>query len=84
VDDEPAGNLALVPSAFKHGIDEDDILHAYRNAMRRYGPEPDGFTMIVGADNSGRLLEVGAYESEEGPVVIVHAMPARAKYLREW
>ena len=41
----------------------------------------DGFVMFVGADTAGNLLEVGVIDSADGPI-IVHAMPARSKYLR--
>jgi hypothetical protein len=40
-------------------------------------------TMLIGADAAGRLLEVGVVESRDEPgLVIVHAMPARQKFLR--
>ena len=40
--------------------------------------------MIIGADPSGRLLEVGVVTDEdEGIDVIVHAMQARPRFL-EW
>lgn len=38
-------------------------------------------TMLIGPDRVARLLELGVVESDEGPVV-VHAMPARPKFLR--
>ena len=37
--------------------------------------------MLVGADDSGRMLEVGV-AAGEGVEFIVHAMPAREKFLR--
>jgi hypothetical protein len=36
--------------------------------------------MLIGADQAGNLYEIGVVSSAEGPV-IVHAMPARHKYL---
>ena len=41
----------------------------------------NGFLMGVGPGTTGRLLEIGIVEGADGPVV-VHAMPARAKYVR--
>ena len=38
-------------------------------------------TMLVGPDPAGNLFEIGVVSSSDGPVV-VHAMPARSKYLR--
>ena len=55
------------------------MLHAYRHPIRVF--DLDGLTMLVGADLSGRLLEVGVAVGE-GIEFIVHAMPARQKFLR--
>lgn len=69
----------IASSARRHGIDDQDILHAYRNAFRVY--EEDGTVMRIGADRSGRLLEL-LVVTRHGRRRIVHAMQARAKYLR--
>jgi hypothetical protein len=37
--------------------------------------------MLIGADNAGRYLEVGL-AATDGIEFIVHAMPARQKFLR--
>ena len=37
--------------------------------------------MLVGADPAANLLEIGVVDTSNGPI-IVHAMPARPKYLR--
>lgn len=42
----------------------------------------DDFTMLIGPDSAGELLEVGIVESAEGDVVIIHAMHSRPKYLK--
>jgi len=76
VDGEPA----IAPSAGRHGIDHTDILHAFDHQMWIEDLD-DGLLMVIGPDASGRLLEIGIVEGLEGPVV-VHAMQARAKYLR--
>jgi hypothetical protein len=67
-------------SALKHGLTEDDILHAYRNPIRAWDLG-DGFTMIIGANHAALILEVG-YIQGTTAVVIVHAMRAREKFLR--
>lgn len=59
----------ILQSARKHQVSDDDMLHAYRHPIR-----------VFGADTAGRMLEVGVAESE-GIEFIVHAMPARAKFL---
>ena len=69
----------MVASARKHGISDDDMLHAYRNPIRVF--ELDDLVMLIGGDESGRILEIGV-AAAEGIEFIVHAMPARDKFLR--
>lgn len=69
----------VVMSARKHGIHEDSMLHAYRNPIRVF--DLDGLIMLIGADSSGHLLEIGVAVGD-GVEFIVHAMPARQKFLR--
>jgi hypothetical protein len=69
----------VLASARKHGLADDDILHAYRNPIRVF--VFDELTMLIGADRAGRPLEVGT-TTAEGVEFVVHAMPARPKYLR--
>jgi hypothetical protein len=68
----------ILHSARKHQITDDDMLHAYRHPIRVF--DLDDLTTLVGADRSGRMLEVGVAQSE-GIDFIIHAMPARAKFL---
>lgn len=67
-------------SALKHGIGEDEILHAYRTPIRVWDLG-EGFTMVIGANAAAIILEVG-YVQGDTAVVIVHAMRAREKFLR--
>ena len=69
----------ILESARKHGISDDDMLHAYRNPIRVY--VLDDLVMLIGGDDAGRLLEVGVVQAE-GVEFIVHAMPARERFLR--
>ncbi len=68
----------ILASARKHQISDDDMLHAYRNPIRVFGL--DGLTMLIGPDAAARLLEIGVSEAE-GIEFIVHAMPARNRFL---
>ncbi len=48
--------LEILPSARKHGISDDDIRHACENAVASITvPDQPDFSMIVGADETGRL-----------------------------
>jgi hypothetical protein len=69
----------VLRSARKHGISDDDMLHAYRNPIRAFAV--DDLVMLVGPDRAGRLLEIGVADAD-GLDFIVHAMPARPKYVR--
>lgn len=72
---------AIASSARRHGIGDEDMLHAYRNATDAYALD-EGLVMLVGPNRSGELLEVGVVQSGEGVAAIVHAMKARPKFLR--
>jgi hypothetical protein len=70
----------IANSARRHGIADDDMLHAVRNATGT-GNLGDGLTMFIGPARDATLLEVGVVDGDDGPV-IVHALKARPKYLR--
>jgi len=52
--------------------------HAYRNPIRVF--HLDDLTMLVGAGESAGLVEVGVAHAE-GIDFLVHAMPARPRFL---
>ena len=56
------------------------MLHAYDHFIDVFVLD-DGFTMRIGGDSAGALYEIGVSHPPSGPV-IVHAMPARSKFLR--
>lgn len=72
-------------SAHKHGISDDDMLHAIRNAIRYL--EMDDLVMAIGPARDGTLLEIGmvgiaAPARESGDAIhIVHAMRARPRFV---
>ena len=74
--------MEILPSARKHGISDDDIRHGFNNALAAIitAHQPD-FTMVVGADPHGHLLEIGVLAADDNDYVI-HAMPARTKYVQ--
>lgn len=69
----------IAPSAFRHGVSREMIVHAFNNPIRTEDIE-EGLTMLIGPDSAGNLYEICVAASDAGPVVI-HAMPARPKYL---
>ena len=72
----------ILDSARRHGIRDEDMQHAFRNPVRTF-LIGDDMTMVIGADRSGRLIEVGVVEGlSDSELVIAHAMPARPKFLK--
>ncbi|MCP4968038.1 MAG: hypothetical protein GY926_22740 [bacterium] len=69
----------ILGSARKHGVGDNDMLHAYRNPIRIF--DLDDLVMLIGADESGRLFEIGVVAGE-GIDFIVHAMEAQPRFLR--
>ncbi|MEM9133581.1 MAG: hypothetical protein AAF962_26065 [Actinomycetota bacterium] len=68
----------ILASARKHNLTDQDMLHAYRNPVRVF--QLDDLTMLIGPAASGALLEIGVGRSDEIDF-IVHAMPARPRFL---
>jgi hypothetical protein len=72
----------IAPSAIRHGISVEDILHAWRLAdFWAAEPDDEGLVMVVAPTRTGALLELGIIDTADGPV-IVHALPARPNHLR--
>lgn len=72
--------VRVAEPARKHGISDEDMLHAVRNSIGEW-PLDDGFIMCVGPAYNGELVEVGLLGLDSEDPVIVHAMPCRTQYL---
>ena len=71
--------MDIADSARKHGVLDEDILHAIRLPIRLV-PGP-GRDLVIGADRTGRLLEVVVIDDDEdGEPIAIHAMPLRPKF----
>jgi hypothetical protein len=75
--------IKILATARRHRVADEDILHALRNAVFDYPNQGDHeLTMAIGpARNGVTMLEVGYLMSEDGVLVVIHAMRARRKYL---
>ena len=73
-------HVEVLRSALRHGVEAEDIQHVLRNAMvvEEIDEDPTRY-LVLGADTTGRLLELVVMDRPRGPAVI-HAMPMRAKY----
>lgn len=65
-------------SARRHGVADEDMLHAVELAVvvDDLGEDPDRW-LVLGPDHAGNLLEVVVLISAEGDHLIIHAMPVR-------
>jgi hypothetical protein len=70
-------------SARRHGVADQDILHAIEHALATEdaGEDPDRW-LIIGPDTAGNLLEVVVMITAEGNQVAIHAVPMGDKYAR--
>ena len=73
--------MRVTDSAFKHGIAEADILHAYANAVRLVEVEQYGEArlIVIGPDRAGTWLELVAMPADEADRII-HADRLRPKF----
>ena len=71
--------MRIAESARKHGIADEDMLHALRNVIRI--AENDEFTMVIGPARDGQLLEVGVLDASGDDPVVIHAKPVRPDFL---
>ena len=74
--------MEVAPSALKHGVTEEDALYAARWFVIAYplGNDPPR-ELRLGFDNKARLLEVVVLTTASNAQVVIHAMPARTKYI---
>jgi len=70
----------VLQSVARHGVAEQDALHAWAFAIDAYNVG-QGMVMYIGPDRAGNLLEIGVVEWHDG-LAIVHAMRARPRFLR--
>jgi N-acetylmuramic acid 6-phosphate (MurNAc-6-P) etherase len=72
--------VEIADAARKHGVTDLDIEHAVRNAIRVISQgERD---LYIGADRTGRLLEVVVLDDDGQPVAI-HAMALRPQFYEQ-
>ena len=75
---------AILDSARRDGVADEDVLHALRDTLASYPDQGDwGLTNAVGPARHGvTMLEIGFDVDESGRRIVVHAMNVRRKYLR--
>lgn len=73
--------MEIHSSARRHGITDEDILHAIEHSMvvDDLGEDPDRW-LVIGPDHAANLLEIVVLITSEGDELIIHAMPLRPRY----
>ena len=75
--------MDIEASARKHGVPDEDMLHALRHHWRAYETDDPAVTLFLGPSTTAEPLEVGVVTDDEG-AAIIHAMMAREKFLKGW
>jgi hypothetical protein len=65
--------------ARKHGIADEDILHAVAHVVVFIATD-EGFTMLAGPARNGTLLEIGVLDIDGDDPVVIHADDLRPKF----
>ena len=76
--------MKVHPSALKHGVSPEDAIQAAEWALWIAPLGDDGppeRELRLGFDTAARLLETVVLILEDSYEVVIHAMPARKKYL---
>ena len=71
--------LWIERSAFRHGVLENEIIHALTHPLKHF--ELEEIVMIIGPDLAGNILEIGVIEKSDD-LVVIHAMKARKEFFR--
>jgi hypothetical protein len=70
-------------SASKHGISDDDVLHAVEYELVSVDLEPDADppkVLVIGPDSAGNLLEVIVLVLADDRIIAIHAMRLRRHF----
>jgi hypothetical protein len=71
--------FVILPSAYRHGIVDDAMLHAVSHHVKLFDVG-QGMTMVIGPAPDAQLLEVGLAVWHDD-IAIIHTMPARSRFL---
>ena len=72
--------MDIEASARKHGVRDEDMLHAVRYFWRHMVTDDSAVTMFIGPSTTDQPLEVAVVRDDRG-TAIIHAMGARRNYL---
>ena len=73
--------MEIADSARKHGVSDEDVEHATRNAIVSLTNDSGEKVLLIGPALDGRFLEVVVLDPDDDPVAI-HAMNCRPRFYR--
>lgn len=83
-DNDGKSKVVVHRCALKHGLTERDIRHAWRMAIAvRDRTSDPSHKAAAGPDRKGRMVELLAFEREDGAIVVYHAMRLTRKMADE-
>ena len=68
------------PSARKHDVADDEIVHAVEHALGVFDYEDDDRRLYLGPDRAANLLEVVTVMRADNTELVIHAMPMQSTY----
>ena len=75
--------VEIIPSAYKHGQSNEDILSVLERSIYDETLETDpNKTLSIGYDKNAKLLEVIFHVLSDEHIVVFHAMPCRKHYIK--
>jgi hypothetical protein len=75
--------IEIDASARRHGVLDQDMLHALRHHWRAFETDDDAVLMVIGPSATGAPLEIGVV-FDDAHAIVIHAMASRVKFLEEW
>ena len=75
--------MEIHKAAHRHGVSDEDILHAIAYAIEVLDLEPDADppkVLAIGPDTAANLLEVIWLVLDDDRVLVIHAMPLRPTF----
>ena len=75
--------MEIHPSAGKHGVPMDDLVHAVEHELVSVDLEPDTDPpkiLVIGPDTAGNLLEAIVLVLEDDQLIAIHAMRLRRQF----
>jgi hypothetical protein len=75
--------VAINGSARKHGVSDDDIVHAVDQSLAEFevgDDDPPRRWLVLGPNRAGVMVELIVLVFDDGGEMVIHAMPMRSKY----